>query len=238
MISSTTETLQVHIDFGTRFKPIGARDRADWENRRPRWKQVHGVAVARVSQDGQECGEVDALWTDRMDQPIGVVTADCVPILLWRRDLRAVGAIHAGWRGTFERGVERFFEALPPEHSDPAAWIAVLGPSIRACCYEVGKDLLERFAQRFPPIPRAILEPSPDRLDLIAVNKSMLEGLGVGQVLIHADCTFCTPGAAGIPRSGNLLRSGENLFDPLYCSYRRGDRDSRQISIISLGPRV
>ncbi len=235
MTNSTTEARgarEVVFDFGTRLNPIGQRDRTEWERRRPRWKQVHGVAVARVLQEGQECGEVDALWTDRLDQPVGVVTADCVPILLWRKDLRAVGAIHAGWRGTFESAPERFFSALPGEYADPASWVAILGPSIRSCCYEVGRDLLDRFAGKFPAVPRELLEPSPGKLDLITVNKNMLEGLGVSEVRIHADCTFCTPG------SGDTSRSGEKWFDPLYCSYRRGDRDSRQISIISLRPLV
>lgn len=223
LISSITD---IRIDFGTRQDPIGGRDREEWEMLRPRWRQVHGVGVAGVSGPAQECGEVDALWTDQPGQPIGVVTADCVPILLWRQDLQAVGAIHAGWRGTLARIPEAFFKALPPRYSEPSEWSAILGPSIRACCYEVSPELIRQFGVEFPTISPGTLEPAHRKLDLIAVNKSMLLQAGIQQVEVHPDCTYCT------------RRTGEKSFDPLYSSYRRGDRDSRQISIISLGPRV
>lgn len=223
LISSTTD---IQIRFGNREHPLGGTDRDEWERLRPRWRQVHGTEVAKVVVPGQECGEVDALWTDTPGQPIGVVTADCIPILLWRTDGSAIAALHAGWRGTFARISEVFFSRLPSSLSRADAWNAVLGPSIRACCYEVSSELTDQFAEAFPSLPRSLLEPTHRKLDLIAVNKALLESLGVRSVEVHSDCTHC--------RQCN----GEKPFSPLYFSYRRGDRDSRQISIISLRPRV
>jgi YfiH family protein len=223
LISSTTD---IQVYFGNREHPLGGKDRDEWERLRPRWKQVHGTGLAKVVMPGQECGEVDALWTETPGQPIGVVTADCVPILLWRTDGSAVAALHAGWRGTYARIPEVFFSRVPSSLSRPNAWNAVLGPSIRACCYEVSSDLIQQFAGAFPALPMSLLEPSPRKLDLIAVNKSVLESLGVRSVEVHPDCTYC--------RQDNEKKP----FSPLYFSFRRGDRDSRQISIISLPPRV
>jgi YfiH family protein len=189
-----------------------------WRKTRPRWKQVHGIAIGEVIHPAQDLGEVDGIWTQKPDQLIGVVTADCVPILLERRDRRAIAAIHAGWRGTASRILDSFFLSLPSELSKPSDWIARIGPSIRACCYQVSEDLISRFGELFPEIPRSSIEPAHRMLDLLAVNQSELARLGVETGFVHPDCTFC---------AGN----GGN---PVYFSYRRGDRDSRQYSMISL----
>ena len=204
--------------FGSTRAPFGEIPEAAWHRLRPRWRQVHGISIGEVSHAGEELGEVDGLWTREIDQPIGVVTADCVPVLLERSDRKAVAAIHAGWRGTHARILSAFFRSLPPDLSDPREWIARLGPSIRACCYTVGEDLLGRFARDFPEMPRPKWEPKPGRLDLIAINSAELVRLGARIDFVHPDCTFCT------------MRDGAHL----YSSYRRGDRESRQISMISL----
>ncbi len=204
--------------FGTKSAPKGHYDALEWERLRPRWRQVHGVAVARVSAPGEECGEADALWTTERSLPIAVVTADCVPVLLERHDRTAVAAIHAGWRGTHAGVIEAFFRALPKELSDPAQWTAKIGPCIRACCYEVSLELIESFAARFSGLSRDQLEPAPRKLDLVAVNRAVLVNLGVRVGEIHPDCTFCTKTTEGFR----------------YFSYRRGDRNSRQFSLISI----
>ena len=213
---------EVRYSFGTRLEPLSGWDPDVWSIIRPRWKQVHGVLVARVSSPGEECGEVDALWTTSPKVPIAVVTADCVPLLLERIDGSAVAAIHAGWRGTQSRIVESFFKTLPLEYSDPALWRARIGPCIRACCYEVGTDLIELFSAEFKEVPRKQFEPSPRRLDLAALNRFELQRLGVREVEDHSDCTYCAKSTGGFR----------------YFSYRRGDRNSRQFSVISIQPRL
>ncbi len=204
--------------FGNRDTPLGGIGADDWQFRRPRWKQVHGIAVAEVEFEGQDLGEVDAVWTRRVGQPIAVVTADCVPILLERRDSVAVAALHAGWRGTAGRMIESFFRALPSDLADPKDWMARIGPSIRACCYQVSGELVDQFGATFSGMPRKAMEPVPRMLDLVAVNQFELERLQVELASIHPDCTFCAA------ENGN----------PVYFSYRRGDRNSRQYSMIFL----
>jgi YfiH family protein len=209
---------KVRSTFGTRLEPISGENSEEWNSSRPRWRQVHGTSVARVTIPSQECGEVDALWTTEPGIPMGVVTADCVPILLARNDGTAVAAIHAGWRGTYARIVTAFFRSLPQEHADPTLWTARIGPCIRPCCYEVGDDLIRTFLDEFPEFPRNQIEPASRRLDLVALNRGELERLGVRVVEVHADCTYC----AG------------STEDFRYFSYRRGDRNSRQFSVISI----
>src|SRR5262245_7368384 len=100
---------------------------------RPR--QVHGAAVARA-QDCPGGVEADAVVAATAGPPIGVVTADCVPILAASADGRAVAAIHAGWRGlaagVIGAGIDALRRAAPR-----AALRAVIGPHIGLCCYEI-----------------------------------------------------------------------------------------------------
>lgn len=204
------------IHWGNRKDPLGGFPKESWETTRPRWRQVHGVAIAEVTGPGQECGEVDGLWTRQPGVPLGVVTADCVPILMEHVAGLARAALHAGWRGVFARIPEALFKALPPELAHPGDWRVALGPSIRACCYEVGSDLIESFGREFADLSRHHFEPATRRLDLIAVLNHQFESLGCPRPEVHPACTFCSE------------VSGEGLFQ----SYRRGDRHSRQLSII------
>ncbi len=217
--SQAGSKVSIAFHFGTKEKPIGLLNPEEWERTRPDWKQVHGISIAEVKGSHQACGQVDGLWTSSLDQPIAVVTADCVPILLYRRDEKAVAALHAGWRGVEQRILSHFFTTLPEALSNPKDWIAMLGPSIRSCCYEVSPELIEQFQTRFPDLPRQKIEPSHRKLDMIGILTHELEQLGTECKAIDLNCTYC----AKSERS-----------EPLYFSYRRGDRNSRQYSMIEL----
>jgi polyphenol oxidase len=180
-------------------------------------KQVHGTRCVEVTQVGQNCGEADGFWTRVPGLAVRVVTADCVPILAEHRESGAVAALHAGWRGVLGQILGDFFKSLPPELSQPKDWQFKLGPSIRPPCYEVSLEIIERFKTAHPGMNPKQLEPSPRQLDLVAVLQFQLGRLGVNQIEVHPDCTFCS----------TTLESRS-----LYRSYRRGDRDSRQVSWI------
>jgi YfiH family protein len=209
--------MSLRVDFGNRKNPNGTWEKDVWEKLRPRWKQVRGAAIAEVHRHAEEVGEVDALWTREPGIPLGVTTADCVPILLYRKDLKAVAAVHAGWQGTILRIVPKFFESLPEDLRTPSEWIAKMGPSIRACCYEFGDDLLERFRSEFSDMAPEAITPVPRHLDLIAILTHELATLGVEIESIDPQCTFCTRETNG---------------DLRFFSYRQGDRNSRQYSIL------
>lgn len=116
--------------------------------------QIHSSDVRKIdkSQAGQgyleESAEsFDGYVTDEIMLPVGVKTADCVPILFaFVREGKtlAVGAVHAGWRGTVGRICERCVDMLSSEYgAEKKEIFAAIGPSIRSCCYEVGEDLYE-----------------------------------------------------------------------------------------------
>lgn len=155
--------------------------------------QVHGADAVAIREEtaagaARNAGACDALVTDRPGAALVVQTADCVPILLWTP--RAVGAAHAGWRGTARNVAGAAVAALRDLGAAPEKIRAWLGPSIGPCCYEVGGEVAAQFAGEFV---RAECGSGKFRLDLRAVNVAELEAAGVPRrnVLVHPACTKC-----------------------------------------------
>ena len=152
--------------------------------------QVHGATVRRVDGPG-EYPETDALITSERGLFLCVSVADCVPVLLYDPVHKAVGAVHAGWRGTASAIVAAAVEAMHEEFGTaPEGLIASIGPSASACCYSVGADV----ATRFPP--SFIREEGGDSfVDLKGVNRSQLlnSGLRPGNVELSLYCTISDP---------------------------------------------
>ena len=176
--------------------PFLARRLADalsLDGTRIHWaKQVHGVAALTVRADGRApreicAGEGDALATDRAGEALAVQTADCVPILL--SGARAVGAAHAGWRGTAKNVAAAAVSALRALGEDPAGLRAWIGPSIGSCCYEVGGEVAAQFAGEFVRAGCG----GGFRLDLRAVNVAQLAEASVPRdaISVHPACTRC-----------------------------------------------
>lgn len=208
----------IHHGFGGRNENVPAHLAIEWNAKRAAWKQVHGAAFAEVRESGQACGEVDALWTRKPGLPIAVVTADCVPVLLARRDGGAVAAVHAGWRGTRARILRRLFEGLAAAGEAPGDWVAAIGPAIGPCCYEVSEDLARDFAAQFAEVGGAV--PRRRHLDLPAINRAELRSIGLFDVEVIRACTRCSMDGDG---------------KPLFHSYRREGGGTRQYSVIGMG---
>lgn len=152
-------------------------------------RQIHSATVVNAHGLSDRACEGDALITDELDQSIGIRTADCVPILLLDSSRRALAAVHAGWRGTAAGIVERAIEALGDAfNSDPANIHAAIGPCIRACCYEVGGDVAQKF---YPLFPEWAQPTGKRRLDLPEANRRQLRATGVHLSHIY-DCGRCT----------------------------------------------
>ncbi len=178
-------------------------------------RQVHGVTAATIREAapaGQDAsvGECDALATALPGVALVVQTADCVPILLAAAG--AVGAAHAGWRGSAKNVAGAAVWALRDLGAAPKELNAWLGPSIGPCCYEVGGEVAAQFSGDFIRAGCG----GGFRLDLRAVNVAQLQAAGVPResIAVQRACTKC---------------GGEK-----FASYRRdGDRAGRMIALIA-----
>jgi polyphenol oxidase len=216
LFSKTLSRISVAHAFGTRAQPVNEPFRIVWDPYHPRWKQVHGTDSTEVLHQGQACGEVDALYSFKHNVPIGVMTADCVPILLARKDGKGVAAVHAGWRGTKARILEKLWHALKARGEKPSDWVAAIGPAIGPCCYEVSEELASDFEREFTEAGAKLAVPSARHLDLPAINAWQLERMGIAEIDLMRACTRC---------------SGP-VDDPTFHSYRREGGGHRQFSII------
>ena len=180
----------------------GVRDFAEPAGlRRPR--QVHGAVVVRGEDcQGDDRPEADAVVTSVPGETVGVITADCVPVLVGTRDGRAVAAIHAGWRGLAAGVIEAGIDALRHIASsgpDPAPpLVAALGPHIGSCCYEVDAPVTDALSERFAgPLAGALAPSQRDArwlLDLAHLVTADLEhcGLASSDIFVLSDsCTQC-----------------------------------------------
>jgi len=171
----------------------------------PAAKQVHGANVFRVTETERGRGarthadaipSTDALITDLPGVPIGVFTADCVPMFLYDPARPAVGIAHAGWRGTAQSITRKTVEKMRAEFgSDPAKMWAAIGPSIGQCCYEVGADVFDEFHAAFEYAPSLFTKTSEEKwhLDLWLANRRQLEGCGVDprRIIESRICSTC-----------------------------------------------
>jgi polyphenol oxidase len=177
-------------------------------------------AAARAPAQIEEPPQGDALVTRDSGVLLVVQTADCIPVLLADTRQRAVAAIHAGWRGTVKRIVEKTLGRMQMEFGTrPEDVVAALGPGIGRCCYEVGSDVAKEFHAQFAEarewfegpfdalaagendpnwLPWLTMRPpghAPPalraHLDLIAANRAMLVRAGAAPDKISSS-GYCT----------------------------------------------
>lgn len=181
--------------FGSKEEPIPKKFINHWAQLRPEWKQVHGTEIQCVDSVNQNCGEVDALFTTTPGVPIGIITADCVPILMAREEGKgkgpAVVAIHAGWRGTQSHIVKKVWNFLLKKGECPEDWTAAIGPAIGPCCYQVSEELALEFSKEFSNFKK-IAVPKHRALDLPAIQQEELKKMGVKKIDLLQFCTFCS----------------------------------------------
>ena len=160
-------------------------------------KQVHGDTILRVSSGtGKRTGVGDGLMTDATNVFVGVMAADCVPLLFLEPERKIVAAVHAGWRGTAAGIAARAIARLKEDYQiDPSALHVAMGPSIGPCCYQVGKEVAEQIGANWKEEMRGawIPEGAKGRLDLRAVNEAQLVAVGVPRRQIQqlGLCTAC-----------------------------------------------
>ena len=175
--------------------------------------QEHGDRVHTI-RNGERPESGDAIILLEKGVAGIIKTADCLPIIICEPDVPIISIIHAGWRGTSKRITQKTVRKMSALGVAVNKLVALLGPSIGSCCYEIREDVYNMFKQEgfteniFRRTEHALF------LDLKKANIEMLRNEGIEEIYDTGLCTYCD----------------EDLFN----SYRRGDRDKRQINFVSL----
>lgn len=162
----------------------------------PAWlvrvRQVHGAAVLRAG-EVVEGSEADALWCHRDDGPcvVGVLTADCVPVLIADREGEVAAAVHSGWRGTVAGVVPQTVRTLGAAGVAPERLVAAIGPCIERAAFEVGEEVAAQFEDAFVERGRW----AKPHVDLVGVVRAQLVAAGVpaGAIERVGSCTHANP---------------------------------------------
>ena len=147
--------------------------------------QIHSDIVVDAGGRSGSLGDGDALIDNTPGRLIAVKTADCIPILIVDPRQRAVGAVHAGWRGTVQMIAARAIQDMQGRFSSrPDELLVVIGPGIGKCCYEVGPEVARQFAE---------FVDSNRHVDLPSANRHQIAGCGVplDHIYIANLCTMC-----------------------------------------------
>lgn len=159
----------------------------------------HGEVASSIA----DRPDADAAISDVVDAVLSVQSADCVPILVADPQSGSVAAIHAGWRGTCAGVASAAIAAMQREFAaNPETMVAALGPSIGACCYTVGADLIDAFREAgasSAQLARWFVTGSDGslRLDLWRANRELLAAAGVSDKNIHT-ARLCTKTHAAV----------------------------------------
>jgi YfiH family protein len=188
--------------------------------------QVHGDRIITISGPAPTIRdyisvEADGMITDVPGIAVGVETADCVPVLLYDPKRPAVAAVHAGWRSTVRRIVQKAAGRMHDEYgSDPAGMIAAIGPAIGPECYEVDEPVIGSLKAAIPFWEDVTARRGEGRwgLDLVSLNRLQLveSGLKAANVYSVGMCTSCRK--------------------DLFYSFRAEGRTGRMLSVIMIKP--
>ncbi len=156
--------------------------------------QVHGKELLVNAEKQKQNGllQADALLTEKAGLPVGVFSADCLPILLWSE--KTVAAVHAGWRGSLLNIAAETVKAFSRDYGQaPQVVHAALGPCIGSCCLEMGQDVYDSFVNANEAYKQFFHKKEKWHLDIVALNKHQLieAGLNEQNIEVCGKCTYC-----------------------------------------------
>jgi hypothetical protein len=175
--------------------------------------QEHGDKV-HIIRDGEKPASGDGIVLIEKGTAGIIKTADCLPVIIAEPNYPMVSVIHAGWRGTVEKIVQKAVQAMTGIGAEKKHMTALLGPSISSCCYEVGQDVYRAFQKA--GFSEEIFHKTGGSLflDIARANREIFGNEGIKNIFDINLCTFCNK--------------------DLFHSYRRGEAEKRQINFVSL----
>ena len=156
--------------------------------------RVVGLPEAGAGLYAPELTPCDGLVTNTPGLALVVFTADCTPILLWDPVTGAIGAAHAGWRGTYKAIAAKCVEAMVKNFgANPEDIRAAIGPNIAGCHFETDSDVPQAMTAAFGPEAERYMEKRGEKyhLDLKAINAMVLRRAGVRHIESSPSCTVC-----------------------------------------------
>lgn len=174
-------------------------------------QQTHGTTIRTLnSLDDYQAlslrsSQGDSLITTVPQTAIGILTADCLPIIVYNNYFHALAVIHVGWKGIMQEMIKKTLEVMTSTSIDSGAYSVILGPSARKCCYEVGKEF-------FDYVPQTHHDSIEQRngtfyfdLPTYAAKELMLCGISPSVLFTKSLCTICTPTFYSHRREGSTL---------------------------------
>jgi purine-nucleoside/S-methyl-5'-thioadenosine phosphorylase / adenosine deaminase len=156
--------------------------------------QKHSADAIVADKPWKAVPEADAIVTAKPGLAIGILTADCAPVLFCDAAAGVIGVAHAGWRGTLSGIVETTVKAMEKLGAKPERMVAAIGPAISQKAYEVGAEFVEQFVATEPESASffATDEGSGEpHFDLVGYVGERLQRAGVGVVADLGLCTYC-----------------------------------------------
>ncbi|UCH46275.1 MAG: peptidoglycan editing factor PgeF [Nitrospiraceae bacterium] len=147
-------------------------------------------------QDSSEPVIADAVITDKRNLLIGVLVADCVPLLVHDTVRKIMGAVHAGWRGTASGILMKTVTAMREKYGSlPRDLVLAIGPSIRQCSYEVDEEVRNAVSAATGPGSYYKKRGEKYLLDLASANRiqAVKAGIPEGSIWRSDECTYCNP---------------------------------------------
>jgi len=157
--------------------------------------QCHSADVVTVTEPFPHKPRADGMVTNQPGLALGILTADCQPVLFADAEAGVIGAAHAGWRGALDGVLEATVEAMVALGAQRQTIHAVIGPSISQRAYEVGPEFVDRFVDTDPENARFFAHGSGDRamFDLPSYGLMRLRGAGIGVAEWSGQCTYSDP---------------------------------------------
>jgi polyphenol oxidase len=152
--------------------------------------QIHSDSI--FPYDGQ-IHQGDGLITDRKNTGLGVFTADCVPIMIYDGVKGVISAVHSGWKGTYMEITAKAIRKMCEEYgSRPSDLYVHIGPHNRQCCYEIGDDVKEKFAEKRLYSGCPIVIDNKLSMEQCIIRQCLSEGILRDSIETVNICTFCS----------------------------------------------
>ncbi len=157
--------------------------------------QTHSADVAIITDSEQDIGPGDGMVTNQPGIALGILTADCQPVLFSDPQAGVIGAAHAGWRGALDGVLEATLDAMETLGAKRANIRAAIGPTISQRAYEVGPEFLDDFMVEDMDNTRFFTNGQGDRymFDLPSYGLHRLQQAGVGEAEWIRHCTYSDP---------------------------------------------